>query len=88
VKSFNAWFKGDGSYKGLNVTFETPTGQQFELQFHTKETFRIKTETHDLYEASRAANATKELKAANAAKQIEYYKKIKIPKDLKLLENE
>lgn len=88
TKAFNAWFQGDGSYKGLNVTFETPTGQQFELQFHTNETFRVKSETHDLYEASRAADATAELKAINNAKQAEAYKNIETPKNINLLKNE
>ncbi|MDR3023937.1 hypothetical protein [Chryseobacterium sp.] len=88
TKAFNAWFQGDGSYKGLNVTFETPNGQQFELQFHTNETFRVKSETHDLYEASRAADATAELKATNNAKQAEAYKNIETPKNINLLKNE
>ncbi|TZF99220.1 hypothetical protein FW781_04650 (plasmid) [Chryseobacterium panacisoli] len=88
TKAFNAWFQGDGSYRGLNVTFETPNGQQFELQFHTNETFRVKSETHDLYEASRAADATAELKATNNAKQAEAYKNIETPKNIDLLKNE
>ncbi|WP_343679606.1 hypothetical protein [Chryseobacterium arthrosphaerae] len=88
TKAFNAWFQGDGSYKGLNVTFETPNGQQFELQFHTNETFRVKSETHDLYEASRAADATAELKATNNAKQAEAYKNIETPENINLLKNE
>ena len=88
TKVFNAWFQGDGSYKGLNVTFETPNGQQFELQFHTNETFRVKSETHNLYEASRAADATAELKATNNAKQAEAYKNIETPKNINLLKNE
>ncbi|WP_336715293.1 hypothetical protein [Chryseobacterium mucoviscidosis] len=86
TKTFNAWFQGDGSYKGLNATFETPSGQQFELQFHTEETFRIKSETHDLYEASRAADATEELKAINNAKQKAAYENIEIPENINLLE--
>jgi hypothetical protein len=52
-----AWkpcWEDPGAYKGLNSTWRDPaTGQLFELQFHTSESFSAKMTTHELYEAQR-----------------------------------
>ncbi len=46
-------FGGDG-YQGINTTWRAPaTGQSFDVQFHTPESFAGKTETHLLYEEAR-----------------------------------
>lgn len=60
VKSVrNAW-DGGGSYKGLNVTFEDAAGNQFEVQFHTPESFHTNKLTHDLYEERRRPGTSPE----------------------------
>ena len=49
----NAW-NNDGNYQGINSTWKDPaTGQLFEMQFHTPESFAAKQTTHDLYEQAR-----------------------------------
>jgi hypothetical protein len=54
---WNAWTikdkMTDSGYRGINVTIISSQKQKFELQFHTSESFRIKTETHGLYKERR-----------------------------------
>lgn len=55
---WNAWTMEDkledSGYRGINVTIISSQKQQFELQFHTEDSFRLKTETHGLYEERRS----------------------------------
>jgi hypothetical protein len=50
---WNAWeneeTSKDTGYRGINITVISSQNQRFELQFHTAESFRFKTETHYLY---------------------------------------
>lgn len=39
----------DKGYRGINITIISSQNQKFELQFHTEESFRIKTKTHHFY---------------------------------------
>jgi hypothetical protein len=63
-KIWNAWSNQgkpkDTGYRGINATIISSQNQKFELQFHTSESFRVKTETHDLYEERRNPNISKE----------------------------
>jgi hypothetical protein len=43
-----------GPYRGINESWSTPDGQVFELQFHTAESFEVKSESHAPYEEARA----------------------------------
>jgi hypothetical protein len=56
-KIWNAWAlegnAADSGYRGINVTLISSQSQIFELQFHTAESFHVKTETHPLYEERR-----------------------------------
>jgi len=52
----NAW--SDLEYKGVNTRWITPSGQRFEVQFHTRESFHAKDEvTHKAYERIRNPEA-------------------------------
>jgi hypothetical protein len=52
--SRNHW--SDTQYKGINTRWVAPDGQQFEVQFHTPESFHAKqTITHTSYERLRSA---------------------------------
>jgi hypothetical protein len=42
-----------GPYRGINTQWTTPDGHPFELQFHTAESFKVKMETHAMYEEFR-----------------------------------
>ena len=61
---WNAWSNtgkpNDTGYLGINATIISSKNQKFEIQFHTAETFRLKTETHVLYEERRSPNISKE----------------------------
>ncbi len=54
IRVKNTWLK-KVPYKGINCVLKSPNGeQQFELQFHTKQSFDVKdTEMHKLYEEYR-----------------------------------
>ena len=62
VNIWNAWDMEDKhtdtGYRGINVTIISSQNQQFELQFHTEKSFRVKTETHNLYEERRNPQIT------------------------------
>jgi hypothetical protein len=52
----NAWAEPErfgGGYRGINATFRTPDGLEFEVQFHTQESLDLKQEQHALYEEYR-----------------------------------
>lgn len=49
----NTWKDPTNAYNGINVKVKSPDGQQFELQFHTRDSLRVKEEIHGLYEKQR-----------------------------------
>ena len=83
-KIWNAWATAgtvnDSGYRGINVTVISSQNQIFELQFHTAESFRVKTETHNLYEEKRdpKTSLNKRLEINEIMKKIA--QKIKRPK--------
>ncbi|MEV6063866.1 hypothetical protein AB0L62_28030 [Nocardia asteroides] len=53
VSEDNTW--DDPAYKGLNTVWRhQDTGAKAEVQFHTPDSFKAKTETHELYELKRS----------------------------------
>ena len=61
VKLKNYWPKGD-SYSGVNSVLESPSGLQWELQFHTADSLRIQKSTRAAYEELRRSTTTIERK--------------------------
>ncbi len=54
VRVKNTWLDKANPYKGINTIIVSPSGQKFELQYHTQESFDLKNgEMHTLYEAWR-----------------------------------
>lgn len=74
----NTW---DGSgYKGINSTWRDPsTGQTFEVQFHTPESFAAKMDTHILYEKGRLPGISREEFDAIQAAQNELFDRVPVP---------
>jgi hypothetical protein len=81
---WNAWqtigMRFDKGYRGINMTVISSQNQKFELQFHTAASFRLKDETHFLYEELRETEISKQRetelieqlkKAANGLKRPE-----------------
>lgn len=82
-KIFNGWLlEGtirDIGYRGINLTISSSQEQKFELQLHTKASFKLKTETHGLYEEFRSLNTSKQMKSEIIEKMIERTKMLKRP---------
>ncbi|MGL5826617.1 MAG: hypothetical protein ACRCYU_17675 [Nocardioides sp.] len=73
-------FGSQGPYRGLNTQWRDPvSGQIFEVQFHSPESFRIKTLTHPWYEEARLPETTPERKAFLDQKQIDAYVDFEAP---------
>ncbi|WP_101698703.1 tyrosine-type recombinase/integrase [Clostridium minihomine] len=54
VKIKNSWDDKINPYKGINAVIRSPSGQTFEVQYHTQESFELKDgEMHRLYEQYR-----------------------------------
>lgn len=76
---WNAWKyigkKRDKGYRGINITVISSKKQIFELQFHTAESFRLKTETHNLYKElrSRAVSEEREVELISEMKKSAVY---------------
>ncbi len=88
-KIWNAWKNigttFDKGYRGINITVISSRKQKFELQFHTRASYKLKNETHFLYEESRQSQTSKERKIEIAEIIIELAQKVKIPKGVKKL---
>ena len=74
----NTW--DSPGYKGINSTWRDPaTGQTFEVQFHTPQSFDAKMTTHQLYEEQRLPS-TDPLRAAELQiQQSEIFSQVPIP---------
>ncbi len=83
---WNAWDNEgkpkDAGYRGINATIISSKNQKFEIQFHTEEGFRIKTETHGLYEERRNPHISKERDTDILQIMQELAKKIERPKGI------
>lgn len=54
VEIENYWLDNQNPYNGINTILRSPQGQTFELQYHTPESFGIKSgKIHELYEKQR-----------------------------------
>ena len=70
----------EGKYKGINSSWETKSGQVFELQFHTQDSFDMKQDgTHELYEEVRKPGVTDARKAEIDVELREKFTSVPIP---------
>nr|WP_314459262.1 hypothetical protein [uncultured Clostridium sp.] len=54
VEIKNYWLDSQNPYNGINTILRSPGGQAFELQYHTPESFGVKSgKIHELYEKQR-----------------------------------
>lgn len=81
LKVKNYWPKGD-NYSGVNSVLETRDGLQWELQFHTAESFRIQHRDHELYEEMRKDDTPVEARRELYKKLAAPWEKVPIPKDM------
>lgn len=87
-KVWNAWQnKGkvrDTGYRGINTTIISSQNQQFELQFHTTESFRLKSETHNFYEELRDLKTSDERRAEIIKEMLKLADDVKQPEGIQL----
>jgi hypothetical protein len=73
-------------YKGRNVKFVTPNGQQFEVQVHTQASLDAAEECHPLYEEWRLTSTSPERKAELTALQERIFAAVPVPDDVELVD--
>lgn len=89
VEVENHWLNPRNPYNGINMVFSSPNKQPFEVQFHFKESQRIKDLQHPLYDMQKTA------KRNGDQKLIEEYdyqlhalsKELKAPKNIEKVRN-
>jgi hypothetical protein len=64
IRKIKNTYQEGSIYKGINASLISPDGQIFELQFHTQESFAVKTAMHKDYEVLRDPNASVEARRA------------------------
>lgn len=81
---WNAWQtigeSFDRGYRGINITVNSSKKQNFELQFHTEESFRLKTETHYLYDELRRKDISRQRKTELIERCINAAENVQRPK--------
>lgn len=66
-------------YRGVNTVISTGHGENFELQFHTEESFDVKQKDHSLYELFRLSATPESEKEELARQMVENSSAIKTP---------
>ena len=74
----NYWPRGD-NYSGVNAVLVSPDGLPWELQFHTPESFRVKTRDHALYEELRADDTSPARKREIYAEMAASWRSVPVP---------
>ena len=81
IKVKNYWPRGD-NYSGVNSVLEAADGLEWELQFHTAESFRIQHRDHELYEEMRKDDTPVETRRELFKKLAAPWDKVPIPRDM------
>lgn len=75
IRTFNAWLTAgtdsDLGYRGVNLTVKHFQEQIFEIQFHTPESWHLKSKNHPLYAERRLRSTPMERKKELLGQQIE-----------------
>ncbi|MDU5106522.1 minor capsid protein [Clostridium sp.] len=84
IKLKNTWLVKSNPYKGVNCNYVAPSGQKFEIQYHTPESFELKNgELHSLYEKWRVIENKTSKEAIELSKRMaELSSKLKYPDNI------
>lgn len=83
VKTKNFWNNKLSAYKGVNCIYKSIDGQNFEVQFHTPESFDLKNgELHKLYEEMRLDDTSQTRKDEINKRMFELSAKLERPRDI------
>ena len=83
----NYWLQTRNPYRGINTNLTDPTGQVFELQFHTPESLAVKEEMHKLYEEFRVLDPLSPKAADIQAQMAKMSKALKLPQEIERIGN-
>ena len=79
----NYWTNPSNPYNGINANFITPNNYEFELQFHTKESFDLKNgKLHELYEEYRVVDPLSKKALSLKNEMNDLSNKLKRPKNI------
>jgi SPP1 gp7 family putative phage head morphogenesis protein len=79
----NSWIDPTNAYNGVNTNLISPTGYEFELQFHTQDSFDMKqTKQHTPYEEQRTLAKYSERWWELQEQMLEMAKSLKVPKNI------
>lgn len=79
----NTWGNTENPYRGVNSIFKSPSGVEFEVQFHTPESFDMKqNKIHHIYEEYRADGTTPERKKELNDQMFAMSDSLKVPKNI------
>jgi hypothetical protein len=80
VKFKNFWTNEDNDYQGINTQWrDHRTGFRFEVQYHTPESWHVKSETHDAYEHINNPLTRAEQSTAWARYQRTFFELVPVP---------
>ena len=83
VKVKNTWNDVFNPYKGVNAIFHSPSGQNFEIQLHTPESFDMEqNKIYALCEEYRLATTKPSKKRELLQQMLEMSKGLKKPRDI------
>ncbi|WP_312560871.1 hypothetical protein [Anaerospora sp.] len=88
IKVKNTWDDNLNPYRGINTIIQSLEGQNFELQFHTPESFHLKQhELHELYEEYRQPSTSLARKKELFNKMFELSNALTKPQDIDKIKN-
>ncbi|SDX31809.1 Papain fold toxin 1, glutamine deamidase [Amycolatopsis xylanica] len=88
VEVKNSWLNPDKPYQGINTRWRDPvSGLQFEVQYHTPESWYVKSETHDAYEHANNQLISAEQRQAWDDFQKEWFDLIEVPEGVEEIPN-
>lgn len=88
IKVKNTWGDNLNPYRGINTIIQSPEGQNFELQFHTPESFYLKQhELHELYEEYRQPSTSVARKKELFKQMFDLSSALSKPRDIEKIKN-
>ncbi|MEK5480319.1 minor capsid protein [Paenibacillus sp. FSL R5-0407] len=79
----NTWRDKRNPYRGINAIFTSSSGQRFEVQFHTPESFDLKNgQLHKLYEEFRLDSTPPERRGELTREMFALSASLEVPKDI------
>lgn len=69
-------------YKGVHIGAVSPSGQQIELQIHSKESMKVKETIHPMYDVARDTKTPQRVKKALQMEMHDISQKMAVPKGI------